>query len=90
MKTPSRTDKDCAEDEISKTIPGSQAATGLAEQGDSEPQPEDDEGSEDDKFDLAELSKPASIEDAVRTIQPKALPQDSVIPDRLSSTYLNS
>ena len=37
MKTPAGTDKDCAEDEITKTIPRSQAATGLAEQGDSEP-----------------------------------------------------
>jgi hypothetical protein len=82
MKTPAGTDKDCAEDEITKTIPRSQAATGLAEHGNSEPLSEDDEGSEEDEFDLTELSKPTSIEDAVRTIQPKALPQDSVIPDR--------
>ena len=52
MKTPAGTDKDCAEDEITKTTPRSQAATGLAERGDSEPQSEDDEGSEDDEFDL--------------------------------------
>ena len=82
MKTPAGKDKEYAEDEITKTVPRSQAAASLAEQGDSKPLSGDDEGSEEDEFDLTELSKPASIEDAIRTIQPKALPQDSVIPDR--------
>ena len=82
MKTPAGTDKDFAEDEITEAVPRSQAATGIAEHGDSEPLSDDDEWSEEDAFDLIELSKPASIEDAVRTIQPRALPQDSVILDR--------
>ena len=72
--------KAAADTVLENKVPRSRASARPAEQGRSNPtsEAEDDE----DDLDLTALSKPASIEDAVRQIQPDALEHDSVIPAR--------